>query len=173
MKPQQIPAFVEGMTEAWNKRDLDRVLSYLTEDVVWDDPAMQAPAEGHDAVRSFARTILKAFPDFHFMIRHPICIAADGSRCAVPWKITGTNLGVMNPPGFAATGRSVDFEGVDLLEFRGEQVCRVDTLFNPLIPAEQLLDVRFRPAPGSLREGFAVWSQRIRAAWVRATKSDT
>ena len=59
------------------------------------------------------------------------------------------------------------------LEFRGAQACRIDTLFNPLIPAEQLLVVRLRPDPGSLREGFAVWSQRIRAAWVRATKSDT
>jgi steroid delta-isomerase-like uncharacterized protein len=171
MKPQQIPAFVEALTEAWNSRDLERFLSYLTEDVVWDDPAMQAPATGRDAVRSFARTVLKAFPDFHYTIRHPICIAADGTRCAVPFRITGTNLGVMNPPGFAATGRSCEFEGVDLLEFRGDQACRIDTLFNPLIPAEQLLAVRFHP--GSLREGFAVWSQRIRAAWVRATKSDT
>lgn len=173
MRPQQILGFVESLTEAWNSRDLDRVLSYLTEDVVWDDPAMQAPAEGHAAVRAFCQTLLKAFPDFHYAIRHPICIAADGSRCAVPWKITATNLGVMNPPGFAATGRSVDFEGVDLFEFRGDLACRIDTLFNPLIPAEQLLAARLRPAPGSMREGLAVWSQRIRAAWVRATKSDT
>jgi predicted ester cyclase len=171
MKPQQIPALVEGLTEAWNSRDLDRLLSYLTEDVVWDDPAMQAPAEGYDAVKSFSEAVLRAFPDFRYVIRHPICIAADGSRCAVPWRITATHLGRLDPPGFAPTGRSVEFEGVDLLEFEGDAVCRIDTLFNPLVPAEQLLDYRLRPDPGSWREGVAVWVQRVRAAWLRQAGS--
>ena len=132
MEPQDIPAFVERMAAAWNARDLEGYLSLLTEDVVWDDPAMQAPAVGRDAVKSFSETVLRAFPDFHYTIRQPLCIAPNGSRCAVPWKITGTHLEPMEPPGFAPTGRRVEFEGVDMLEFRGGRVSRIDTQFKPI-----------------------------------------
>lgn len=168
MEPQDVPSFVERMAAAWNDRDSDGYLSLLTDDVVWDDPAMQAPAVGRDAVRSFSETVLRAFPDFHYAIRPPICVAPDGSRCAVPWKITATHLEPMDPPGFGPTGRRVEFEGVDLMEFRGDQVSRIDTLFNMWPPAEQLLGMRLKPEPGSWRERMVVALQRVRAAWLRS-----
>lgn len=160
----------ERLAAAWNARDLEGVLALLAEDVVWDDPAMPAPAEGREAVRRFSESVLRAFPDFHFEIRYPICVAADGSRCAVPWRITATGTGYLEPPGFAPTNRRVEFEGVDLLEFQGQRVSRIDTLFNPLLPAEQLLDCRLRPVPGSWRERWLVWTQRLRAGWLRMAR---
>ncbi len=86
MTAEDIRSVVGGMVEAWNDRDLDGYVSQLTEDVVWNDPAMVEPAEGREAVRAFSETVLRAFPDFRYTIRPPICVADDGSRCAVPWK---------------------------------------------------------------------------------------
>ena len=103
MDHEEICTLVENLTFAWNARDLPRFLSCLCEDVVWDDPAMAAPAAGREAVRRFSEAILRAFPDFHYAIRHPLCVAADGSRCAVPWTISATHLGPLDPPGFAPT----------------------------------------------------------------------
>jgi steroid delta-isomerase-like uncharacterized protein len=170
MMPQDPAAVAEDMAAAWNARDLAAFLSFLTEDVEWDDPAMTEPAKGRDAVKRFSEAVLQAFPDFRYEIRHPICVAPDGSRCAVPWTITGTHLGRLDPPGFAPTGRQAVFEGVDLLDFRGAQVCRITTLFNVVVPAEQLLGWQLRPQPGTLRERALVWTQRLRAAWLRAVK---
>lgn len=167
MGSEELEALVERMAAAWNGGDLDSFVSYLTEDVVWDDPAMSAPAVGCEAVRAFGESVLRAFPDFRYAVRQPICTAPDGSRCAVPWTITATNLARLTPPGFAPTGRSVEFSGVDLLEIRGRRVKRIDTYFDVLRPAEQLLSVHLRPAPGGLRQRLLVWVQRVRAAWLR------
>ena len=167
MTPEQAVETAEALTRAWNARDLSAFMEHLTEDVEWDDPAMPAPAKGREAVRSFSQAVLEAFPDFHYVVRPPICVAADGSRCAVPWAITATHLHPLRPPGFAPTGRQVAFDGIDLFEFRGAQVSRIATYFNVLVPAEQLLRLRLRPQPGSLRERALVLAQRVWAAWLR------
>ena len=65
----------------------------------------------------------------------------------------------------------MEFHGVDLLEIRGQRVKRIDTYFDVLRPAEQLLSVQLRPAPGGLRQRLLVWAQRARAAWVRRSGS--
>ncbi len=168
MKYDEICALVESLASTWNSRDLDGFVSLLADDVVWDDPAMEAPAVGREAVRRFSEMVLRAFPDFHYAILHPICVAADSSMCAVHWRITGTQLGPFDPPGFGPTGQRADSEGVDLLEFRGGKVSRILTIFNVLPVLEQVLSLRLRPSPGSLRERIAVFLQRLRAAWLRA-----
>jgi steroid delta-isomerase-like uncharacterized protein len=155
------------LVEAWNARDLPRFLAFLSDDVVWDDPAMQAPAVGREAVRRFSETVLRAFPDFHYRIRQPVCVAANGSRCAVPWTITATSLGWLEPPGFGPTGRRVQFDGVDLLELRDGRVSRILTLFNVLPVAGQLLSFHLPPPAGSWSERLLVWAQRLRAWWIR------
>ena len=104
MGSEELEALVERMAAAWNGGDLESFVSYLTEDVVWDDPAMSA---------------LRALPDFRHAVRQTICMAPDGSRCVVPWTIAATNLARLTPPGFAPTGRSVEYHGVDLLERYG------------------------------------------------------
>ena len=170
MNAETACAIAESMADAWNARDLDAYLAYLTDDIVWNDPAMPEPARGREAVQRFSRSVLHAFPDFHYTVRQPICVAADGTRCVVPWRIEATHLQPLQPPGYGPTGLKATFDGVDLLEFRNEQVSRIETYFNVLIPAEQLLALRLRPAPDSWRERLAVAVQRTRARWLRATR---
>ena len=170
MTPEEATAVAIEIADAWNRRDLPRFLEHMTDDVEWDDPAMFTPAKGRAGVAQFAHSVLRAFPDFEYTIRHPICVAPDGSRCAVPWRITGTHLRTLEPPGYGATHRSALFEGVDLLEFRGSLVCRIETLFDVLRPAEQLLSIRLRPKLGSVQQKLAVSIQRARAFWLRRVR---
>jgi hypothetical protein len=170
MSSDEVAATAVKMAEAWNGRDLDQFLQFLTDDVVWTDPAMQTPARGKVAVERFARSVLRAFPDFEYTIRPPVCIADDRSRCAVPWRIAATHCDYLDPPGFAPTNRQAVFDGVDLLEFRGSQVCRIETLFDVVAPAEQLLGMRLRPAPGGVREKLTVVLQRVYAFALRSRK---
>lgn len=168
MAPDEVSAVVHGLLEAWNTRDLPRFLGYLTEDVEWYDPAMpHPPARGREAVRRFSEAVLRAFPDFEYSIRPPLCFAADGSRCVVLWHIAATQTGVLDPPGFAPTHRRVSIDGVDVLEFRGGLVCRILTAFDVLAATDQLLAVHLRPPPGSWRERVAVVLQRLLAARAR------
>ena len=170
MNADDIAAVAVEIAEAWNARDLDRVLGFLTDDVEWNDPAMQSPAKGKIAVESFIRSLLRAFPDFVYTIRDPVCVSADCSRCAVPWRISVTHSDYFDPPGFAPTNRQAVFEGVDLFEFRGSQVCKIETLFDLIPPAEQLLGISLRPPAGGFREKCVVAFQRLFALVARTAQ---
>jgi steroid delta-isomerase-like uncharacterized protein len=166
--PSQARSIVDAVLDAWNARDLDRFTSLLTEDVYWHDLGMlHPPAVGRDAVRRFIETVVRAFPDFSMSVRHPICVAEDGSRCVVPWTITATNSGPYEPPGMAPTGRRLCFSGFDCIEIRDGRVARIETRFDPAEVIQQLLGLRLVPPPGSWRERCLVWAQHALAAWLR------
>lgn len=161
-------ARVHALLDAWNVRDLDAFTALLTPDVYWHDLGMPSPpAVGRDAVRSFSESVLRAFPDFRYELRAPICFAEDGQSCVVPWTISATNLGPLDPPGFAPVCGTVRFDGLDYLEFRDGLVSRIETRFDPADPIEQLFGVRVRPVRGSVMERCLVWVQRAYAIWLR------
>lgn len=167
MREPQIQSIVDSLVGAWNDRDLDRFMGHLDEAVVWDDPAMlSGPAEGRSAVRAFSESVLRAFPDFTYRIRGPICVAQSGTRCAIPWEIRATHTGRFDPFGFAPTGQAITLHGVDLIEIEGMKVTRMETTFSLLPALEQAL--RLRPLSKSyLTMRLVVWLQRLRAYWLR------
>lgn len=168
MTRAETAGIVAAMLKAWDARDLDAFVAFLTPDVVWHDLGMpDPPAVGRDAVRRFSASLLRAFPDFAYEVRGPLCIAEDGGSCLVPWTITASHTGPFDPPGFAPTGRSVRFSGFDYIVFRDGLIARIETRFDPAEAMEQLVGVRVRPRPGSWLERGVVWIQRAVAARLR------
>jgi len=169
MNETGIRSLVDDLVGAWNDRDIDRFISHLDESVIWDDPAMLlGPAIGRSAVRKFSESILRAFPDFSYRIREPICVAQSGSRCVVPWEITATHTGYFDHLGFAPTHQVITMQGVDVLEMTGMKVTRIETLFNVLPAAEQALGLKPFAQSGVSRV-VILWLQRCRAYWLRRT----
>lgn len=158
--------------DSWNGRNLDAFIGMLSEDVVWYDPGMvQPPARGRVAVREFAESILEAFPDFRYEFDGPICSTPDGTRCAIVWRITATHLHPMRPLGYAATGRTASFHGVDVLDVHEGKVVRILTAFDPLCAAEQLLGMKLRPIPGTWQGRLAAFVQGLLARVARARRN--
>ena len=161
---------VRRLLASWNARDLDAFVSCLAVDVEWYDPAMpDPPARGRAAVKAFAEAVIRAFPDFAYEILPPVCVAPDGTRCAVRWRISGSHTRPLDPLGYAPTGRRVDIEGVDVLDLEDGQVKSILTAFDVLPAAEQLLGMRLRPTPGTWRAWLAVHTQRF-LAWRARSK---
>jgi len=157
---------------AWNTRDFERFRSLLADDVTWYDPGMASPpAKNADEAVAFARTVLGAFPDFTYTVREPICASSDGTRCVFAWHIAARHSGWMTPPGFAPTDRLVEMDGVDVVDARDGKIVRIETYFDALPAAEQLLGLKLRPTPGGLRERVLVGLQRLRAAWLRRRRA--
>ncbi len=161
-------AAVYALLAAWNDRDIGRFVTMLAPDVEWYDLGMlHPPARGRDAVQQFAHAVLAAFPDFQYAVEPPLCTAPDGSRCVVAWRITATHTGVLTPPGLAPTGRRAAFSGVDVIDFRGEEICRIRTLFDVIAAAEQLTGLTLRPPADSARERLFVSLQRLVAFFTK------
>ena len=165
-------SMADQLLDAWNTRDIPRYMSLLSEEIEWYDPAMlQPPARGLPEVQAFAESILHAFPDFSYEMLEPVCVSLDGNRCAVPWRIKATHVAQLSPPGFAPTNRQLDQEGIDLIDVVDGKVTRILTCFDPVAAGEQVLGIRLRPVPGSLRERVLVILQRLAAFRARRLTS--
>jgi steroid delta-isomerase-like uncharacterized protein len=149
--PEWVRAFAERYAEAWNSHEKERVLALLDEDAVWDDHAMlpERPLRDRRRIREFIESFFRAFPDAEFGPgpEPSEVYAAGGGRFAVPWRVTGTMAGALEPPGFAPTGRSFQVEGVDLWEFRDGRLSRIRTVYDLLDWSRQSASSLTRPGP--------------------------
>ena len=156
--------FCARYVAAWNGHDASVVSDLLTEDVVWEDPALPGPVRGVPAVQEFMRVAWATFPDLRFdETDEPHC-TFDGERVAWRWRMRGTFRGAIDPPGFAPTGRPMAVEGVALWTMRGGRIARYRAYYDMSDVARQL---GIAPAPGSTGEKAVAAVQRLQARIMR------
>jgi hypothetical protein len=79
-------------------------------------------------------------------------------KAAFYWKGSGTHTGPLDPPGFAPTGKRLEFEGVDLHEYRDGRVSRLRIVFDMMEVGRQLGTL---PKAGSPVEKAGAAAQRL------------
>jgi steroid delta-isomerase-like uncharacterized protein len=159
-----LAAFCVRYLAAWNDHDPVAMADLLTDDIVWEDPALPEPARGIPAVQQFMRAGWVGFPDLRFDEPGSPHLTAEGTQVAWRWRMRGTMTGVLDPPGFAPTGRSMEVEGVDLWTMRGARIERYRAFYDMNEVARQLA---IAPAPGSRGEKAMVALQRLQARMLR------
>ena len=108
------------LLDAFNSHDVDAVLSFFTEDCVFDMPRGPAPGGlrlvGKEQVRKGVQARFDGIPDIAYCEpRHWTC----GDRGVSEWTIRGTQ----------ATGESIEVRGCDLFEFAGGKISRKDSFW--------------------------------------------
>jgi steroid delta-isomerase-like uncharacterized protein len=156
--------FTQRYLAAWNDHDAAAMAPLVTEDVVWYDPALPAPARGPAAVQEFMRAGWRAFPDLSFREPERPHFSVAGDQVAWAWHMSGTFRGPLDPPGFAPTGRRMEVDGVDLWELRDGRIAHYRALYDLNDMARQL---GLAPAPGSRAERVTVALQRLQARFAR------
>jgi steroid delta-isomerase-like uncharacterized protein len=161
-------AFVEEWLDrflrAWNSHDPDAVVALCAEDIVWSDPAMSEPLQGHARARRFVQSTVTAFPDFQVSDLRAPCLVPGEPRALVQYRMTGTMLGDWDELGFAATGARICVEGIDTYDFRGGLLCGCRTLYDSLDTARQL---GILPAAGSRSDRLLARLQHVQARFQR------
>jgi steroid delta-isomerase-like uncharacterized protein len=99
--------------EAWNRHDLDALMSMMTDDCVFDASAGRQAhgqrSEGKQAVRAAYAAVFETFHDAHWASpRHFVA----GNRGVSEWTFTGTH----------ADGTQVEVNGCDLFTFRDGKI---------------------------------------------------
>ena len=153
-----VEQFRQRLLAVWNDHDTTDLPNLVTEDVVWIDPMIAEPARGAQEVRQFMEACFRSTPDLHFELTGPLCFADDVPSMIAPWKMTGTHLGPFDPPGFSATGRSFEIDGVDVYTFRGEKVAHYQGHYDI---AELMRQLGILPGRGSRGEKMLVAMQRL------------
>jgi steroid delta-isomerase-like uncharacterized protein len=104
---------LERFAEAWNRHDLDALLSMMTDDCVFEASAGSKVngerSEGKQAVRAAYAAVFETFPDAHWAnARHFVA----GNRGVSEWTFTGTRK----------DGKRVEVTGCDLFTFRDGKI---------------------------------------------------
>ncbi len=104
---------LDDFARAWNRHDLDALMSMMTDECVFDASAGDQIAgerfAGRDAVRGAFSAVFEQFPDAHWgNARHFVV----GDRGWSEWTFSGT----------LRDGRRVEVNGCDLFTFRDGRI---------------------------------------------------
>lgn len=104
---------LDAFADAWNRHDADALMSFMSDDCVFQSSAGPDPCGtryvGRDAVRAGFVEVWTTFPDAHWgHAQHFV----HGDRGVSEWTFTGTRT----------DGTRVEVHGCDLFSFRGGKI---------------------------------------------------
>ena len=156
--------FVERWLAAWNSRDPEQLLALCADDILWDDPALPETVRGHAPVREYLVSTWRGFPDLTFEVIGAPYLTQDEGGAALHWRVHGTMLGPIEPPGFAPTGARVEGDGVDLYGFRDGLLSNYASRYDL---SDWMRAMGLLPEPGSRTERVGLFFQRLGARRAR------
>jgi steroid delta-isomerase-like uncharacterized protein len=111
---------LQAFLDAFNDHDIEAIMSFFTDDCVFDTPRGPAPGGhrmvGREEVRKGIQARFDGIPDIQYGDdRHWTC----GDRGVSEWTIRGTK----------ATGESIEVRGCDLFEFTHGKISRKDSFW--------------------------------------------
>ena len=104
-------SMLRAFLDAFNRHDLDEIMSYFSDDCIFDMPRGPSPFgtryQGKTGVRGGLATRFTGIPNVHYGDdRH--FVSSSGDRGASEWLLTGTTT----------TGQKIEVRGCDLFEFK-------------------------------------------------------
>jgi hydroxyacylglutathione hydrolase len=99
-----------------------------------------------EGVREFIGELVGAMPDLNMQV---VSTTAEGERCGVQWRLTGTFAGPGHFGGVAPTGNPIELEGFDLLTVRDGLIQGNDAFTDSMTFARQ---IGMMPPQGSSAE---------------------
>ncbi|MEA2628888.1 MAG: hypothetical protein QOJ10_1348 [Chloroflexota bacterium] len=112
------PITLKSFLDAFNRHDLDEVMSFFSENPILEMPRGSQPwgarAEGRAEVRALLATRFQGIPDVHYSEdRHVV----SGDRGFSEWLLTGTTV----------DGKKIRVRGCDLFEFDAGRIAKKDS----------------------------------------------
>ena len=117
--PDVTVQMLERFGDAWNRHDVETIMSYMDADCVFETTAGREPCgtryEGRERVRQAFERVFAMFPDARFGdARHFV----SGDRGLSEWRFTGTREGV-----------KVEVDGCDVFTFRNGRIAVKSSFF--------------------------------------------
>jgi steroid delta-isomerase-like uncharacterized protein len=142
----QLRTTILAFLGAVNAHDVDRAVSFFTEDATWEGTGTTGPVVGRDAIRDQFRRWFDGFSDLHYPLEDVELYRAVGGDHAIAYW---TGIMTMDGPyrGFAPTGRTAKVKGICRYEFREGKIARHTLVFDEMDVTRQL---GLLPAEGSV-----------------------
>jgi steroid delta-isomerase-like uncharacterized protein len=132
-----LEALIDLYSAAWNRHDVDAILALHTDDAVFENHTSGGVAHGKLQIRELIDSVFETFPDLHFATRR----AYFGESVAVlEWTASATHANpvVRGTQVFPATGKTLAWDGLDVLPLRGGLIARKDVYADSIAFLRQL-----------------------------------
>lgn len=118
MTTGQTPALMKQINEAFNTRDVHRIMSFFAEDCTF----LMARGPEPEGRRVHGKAAVRKVLDDRFRVINDmrwdhVDSFITGNRAVTVWVVTGTGI----------DGEKLNYRGCDLYEFRGEKILNKDT----------------------------------------------
>ena len=113
-------AIAQQWLDAWNARDVERILACLTEDAVYEDVTLGAINRTPAETRQFVAAAWAAFPDLRF---EQTAASVNGTHGTIEWTMIGTHRGDFGE--LPATGKTFAVPGVSVVTLAGGKIRHV------------------------------------------------
>jgi steroid delta-isomerase-like uncharacterized protein len=122
--PEALREAIARYNEAWNAHDLDAIMEMHAPDMVFHNHTAGESAQGED-VRGHIGAIFETWPDITFAERR--LYVRDG-LVIQEWTATATHTNEMRRGDLVAeaTGKTITWDGLDVIPFEGGLVKRKD-----------------------------------------------
>ncbi len=110
---------VADVLKYWNSGDIEGIVGFYDDEIVWKNVALEETYEGKDGVREFLTRLFTAIPDLEFTVQYKI---ASGDNVSEQWTVAGTHLGTFT--GIPATGRRVEIRAISMVTMRDGKFLR-------------------------------------------------
>lgn len=110
---------------AVNSRDIEKFLSFYTDDCVYEDIAVGKVNRGKEELKAFFTAMFVWSPDVKIEEKS---IFSSGDWVATEWVMTGTHTGDL--PEMSATGKSFSIRGASIIQLRDGKVSRQSDYWN-------------------------------------------
>ena len=85
--PLALTPLLEAWLTAFNAGDAERLLALVTDDTVWEEPAIGLTAHGPDQIRTHLEALFTATPDIAYEVTGGV---VTDEYAVVEWVVTGT-----------------------------------------------------------------------------------
>jgi len=141
MTRSEIQDLIVRFQDAWDRRDVDALANFHTEDCVVESPIAGGEAHGREAIARAYQAFFHSFPDVTLKNEEPLI---DGHRVVLITRISGTDSGGFL--GMHPTGRSIDFPCVLIYQLDNGLIVRERRIYDFTGLAVQVGAIKAKPA---------------------------
>jgi steroid delta-isomerase-like uncharacterized protein len=137
----QTSVLINDYTAAWNSHDTEKLVSFFTDDCVYEEVAIGATTRGKEELKAFLKRFFATFPDTNFEVTSSFM---SGDWYCAEWVWTATHKG--NMAGIPATGKRISIRGVSVGELKEGKIKRNSEYYNLM---DFIKQIGIKPGPAS------------------------
>ncbi len=128
--PQENEALVRKMISTLNEHDANKMLPFMSDNVMISNVAFNKTYQGRDGFREYLTSWITAFPDYQLEVTN---VVATNNKAMCEFTARATHSGPLNTPNgsIPATNRRVELRFVEAYELNNGKIAKGRTYFDP------------------------------------------